>query len=712
MSFRLKTILGIAAIEALLLMLLVWSSLDFLQRSNADQLNKRAVTTAALFASTTKGALIATDLATLHSQVVEVLRNPNVVYARVIRVADGVLAEGGDPTLLRRSFQGDLNLAGVGDGVYDVASEIREGSTVFGRVEIGLSTDALGAVLDQARSRTIGIAALEMLLTALFSLMLGAYLTRQIKGLTEGSRRLAEGELGYQIPVQGRDELAQAASAFNNMSRRLQASYEARTRAEEELRQLTDELECRVRLRTKQLAELNKRLEHQSLHDGLTHLPNRMLFGDRLHQALGGDDGRPGVAVMIIDLDGFKAVNDTLGHHAGDLVLQQVGARLYAQLDASHTLARLGGDEFAVLLPRTDDEAHAWRIARALVDSLADPMLVGEQEVTVGASIGVAFYGRDGEDAAGLLRHADVAMYCAKRAGGGVSGYRKECEQVRPDRAALHNELRTAIEERKLTLHYQPEVDFRSGEVVSVEAFVRWPHPRLGLLQPDDFLPLAEESGLVVPLTLGILRIALQHCAEWRRAGRSHGVTVKVSAHNLQDAEFPQLVAAELGRAGVPPGSLELCVTELAILLDPLRAIENFTALRTLGIRIAVGQFGGSQALSYLKHKLVNKVKISRSFITNILSNDCDSAIVRYTIDLAHSLNLRVCADGVESEAIWDDLKTLGCDGAQGYHLGRPMAAADLSAWMAHGESERGVRARRSGKRSAARASTDGSRVA
>jgi diguanylate cyclase (GGDEF)-like protein len=683
MSFRLKTILGIASIELVLLSMLIWSSLEFLKTSNEEELIKRAATTATLFATTTQDAVLTTDVASLESFVKEVLKNPGLVYARVIGTTDGVLAQGGDPQALARPFVSDHSDLKISDGVFDTSAAIAVGGVVYGRVEIGLSSSPIQEVLADARKKTSILAALEMALTALFSFALGTYLTRQVKGLTDGSRRLAQGELGYQIEVRGRDELAQSTQAFNDMSRKLLASHNARQRAEQELTKITEDLEDRVKLRTRQLAELNKKLEHQTLHDPLTKLPNRMLFHDRLQQAVVAREREShSLAVMIIDLDNFKAINDTMGHHAGDIVLQQVSSRMQEALRESATLARLGGDEFVILLPSISGRVEAMESARRSLAAIKMPLLISDKTVEVSASIGVAVLPDDGIDANTLMRHADMAMYAAKRSKMGVAEYSVDLEVPRRDRLALQSELRQAIAQNELLLHYQPKIDFRTGNINGVEAFVRWLHPKNGLMLPDDFIPLAEETGLIKPLTLCVLTQALQQYGEWRRNGIELPVAVRISSANLQDPEFPARIAQIMADCAAPPSSLEIGVTELTILVDPLRAIESFTKLREMGVKIAIADFGATQSLSYLKKMLIEKIKIDRSFIINMVNNENDSAIVRHTINLAHSLGLKVVAEGVEDESTWDELRTLGCDFAQGHYLGRPMPATEIKDWL------------------------------
>jgi diguanylate cyclase (GGDEF)-like protein/PAS domain S-box-containing protein len=428
---------------------------------------------------------------------------------------------------------------------------------------------------------------------------------------------------------------------------------------------------------------LEVELRHQAFHDPLTGLPNRALLHDRLEQAirLAHRDGGP-LALLLMDLDRFKEVNDTLGHQQGDALLQQVCQRLRDALRASDTVARLGGDEFAVLLPETD-EAGATAVARQLLRVLEQPFLLEGQPVDVGASLGLALHPAHGTDAATLLRRADVAMYVAKRAGGGYTVFSAEHDRHSPDRLALVGELRQAIEQEQLTLHYQPKVGVRTGTVTGVEALVRWQHPERGLIPPDRFIPLAEQTGLIRPLTRWVLNAALRQCNTWRQAGLEIPVSVNLSMRNLHDPELPEVIAKLLARWGVPPTGLRVEVTESAVMADPGRAMEVLGQLRALGLEIAIDDFGtGYSSLGYLKRLQVTQLKIDRSFVQHMATDGSDLAIVHATIAMGHNLGLTVVAEGVEEKFAWELLTRLGCDAAQGYYLSRPLPVPELLEWL------------------------------
>jgi len=425
-------------------------------------------------------------------------------------------------------------------------------------------------------------------------------------------------------------------------------------------------------------------LRHQALHDALTDLPNRTLLHDRLGHALRASrrDGRP-LALLLLDLDRFKEVNDTFGHHRGDDLLRQVAARLRGALRASDTIARLGGDEFAALLPGAD-ESGARAAATALRAALDVPLVLAGQALQLGASIGVALAPAHGEDAPTLLRHADTAMYAAKRAGDtDVAVYDPAHDPHSPDRLALLAELREAITQGALALHYQPKVALATGQVHGVEALVRWPHPVHGLLPPDQFIPLAEQHGLIGPLTLWVLEEALRQGKLWARAGWDLNVAVNLSAWSLHDASLPDTIAALLRRFDAPPGRLRLELTEGSVMADAERALEVLTRLTALGVGLSVDDFGtGYSSLAYLKRLPVDEVKIDRSFVRDLATDEADAAIVHSTVGLGRSLGLQVVAEGVEDRATWDLLARMGCDVAQGYYLSRPLPAAAVADWL------------------------------
>ena len=433
--------------------------------------------------------------------------------------------------------------------------------------------------------------------------------------------------------------------------------------------------------RDRRHAEL--RLQHLAYHDPLTDLPNRMLLHDRLDQAARAAirDSTP-LALLLMDLDGFKEINDTLGHHAGDLVLQHVAARVRAALRDVDTVARLGGDEFAILLPVTNVEG-AQLAARKVLYEIARGCVIDGRSLTVRASIGIACVPQHGASAETLLQKADVAMYVAKTDSVGVAVYSTDRDRRAHRHRALISELRQAVEERQFSLEYQPILNLRSGMVTSVEALVRWNHPSQGRLLPADFIDVAEQSGLINPLTTIVLNDAIE--AWTARSGKPPmSVAVNLSPRSLQSPDLPSEIGAILRAAQMPPSLLTLEITENVLMSDPTRSMDCLAQLHAMGIRLAIDDFGtGYSSLSYLRRLAVDELKIDRSFILG-LGAGLDDVIVRSTIDLAHNLGLTVVAEGVESDVVQAMLAAMGCDAAQGTYISAPATAAAMRDWIVH----------------------------
>ena len=423
---------------------------------------------------------------------------------------------------------------------------------------------------------------------------------------------------------------------------------------------------------------------HQALHDDLTGIANRRQLVAALGRAVeraGSGDGR--FALLMFDLDRFKEVNDALGHGHGDLLLREVATRLQTSVRAGDLLARLGGDEFALLLDEVDRASAAIEIADRVSATLAEEFVLGDVPLVVEASIGISLFPDHAEDGEGLLQAADMAMYAAKRGGTSVEVFRPERDRRESGSVARLAELRRAIADDELVLHYQPKVDLQTGEVTGVEALVRWQHPREGLLAPMQFLPLAERTALVGPLTAWVLDAALAQCAEWRAMGIDVPVAVNVSERSLHDRHFPREVGELLERSGVEGSRLHLELTERGLIADLPTAMDVIDRLHALGVRLSIDDFGtGYSSLARLLELPIQELKIDRSIVRDMESGASGTAIVRSTIDLGHHLDLEVVAEGVESETTLRELRRLGCDAAQGYFLLRPQPAADVSDWL------------------------------
>jgi diguanylate cyclase (GGDEF)-like protein len=441
---------------------------------------------------------------------------------------------------------------------------------------------------------------------------------------------------------------------------------------------------------------------HRAHHDVLTGLPNRSSLSETLQEALDGAavDARP-VAVMLLDLDDFKSINDTLGHELGDLVIQRVARRLQqavsdgdssaaparsAQSGGQETvLARIGGDEFGLLVHGTQTQAE--KVAEQLLAVLDHPLEVDSVALHICASIGIACFPKHGRSAAELMRHADVAMYCAKGLDAGFATYAEEDDEYSIDRLALAAQLRRGIDRGELVVHYQPKVPLQGGGTLAVEALVRWNHPQLGCIGPDGFIPLAEQTGIIKPLTERVLEASLEQCRRWRREGLEVTVSVNVSTRSLLDHDLPVVIGALLARLDLHASALQLEITESRIVADLPRARAALDELRAMGVMIAIDDFGtGYSSLSQLQQLPVDEIKIDRSFVTRMETDRQDAVLVHSIIDLGRNLGLRVTAEGVETENVKQVLAQLGCDYAQGFHVGRPVVAVECRRYLGQGE--------------------------
>ncbi|HHH45241.1 MAG TPA: EAL domain-containing protein, partial [Gammaproteobacteria bacterium] len=424
-------------------------------------------------------------------------------------------------------------------------------------------------------------------------------------------------------------------------------------------------------------------LEYQARHDSLTSLPNRAMLFERLEAGLADalEHDEP-LSLLILDLDRFKEVNDTLGHQVGDRMLQEVGRRLESVLRRTDMVARLGGDEFAVLLPGAGMPVSK-AICRKILAQLESPVKVENLRLRAAVSIGVAQCPDHGRDASLLMRHADIAMYEAKRRQQGFAFYTPDRDEYSISRLGLSSELRDAISEDQLILEYQPMVDIRSGRIFCAEALVRWQHPQYGLIPPEEFIPTAEQTGVIRPMTLWVIDRALKQAAVWSRSGIDLQISINLSVRCLQDRSLPMQVQKLVDRYNVDPQHVILEITESAIMNDPLTARRVMRRLSGMGFNLSIDDFGtGYSSLAYLKQLPVNEIKIDKSFVTRMDEDENDAVIVRATIDLAHNLGLKVVAEGVESGDVWNLLEMLGCDTAQGFYIRKPLKPQELAAWI------------------------------
>jgi len=426
-----------------------------------------------------------------------------------------------------------------------------------------------------------------------------------------------------------------------------------------------------------------EQIEKLALYDALTGLANRRLFHDRLEQAFfAAQRTGSGFSLMLLDLDRFKEINDTLGHQAGDAVLEHFAQRLKEVARASDTVARLGGDEFALVLQGAEDTTSALFVAERICRLLDEPFVIEGLTLQLETSIGIAMFPLHGDDAEQLLKRADIALYASKDSHTPVV-YAAEHDQHSADGLGLLAQIRQAIDDGELIVHFQPEVDLATGETRRIEALVRWEHPERGLLLPEAFIPLARQSAHVRPITRHVLDIALRQCREWHDAGIDVGVALNLAGRDLADARLEDEISDALRRYKLDPEQLELEIPESAVVSERGHVHKMLARLSERGVRIAVDDFGsGYASLSHLKQLPVDVLKIDQSFIENLGSGGDDDAIVRSTIDLAHSLGITVVAEGVETDEVLQRLRVLGCDLAQGFCLAHPAPPADVTAWL------------------------------
>ena len=432
----------------------------------------------------------------------------------------------------------------------------------------------------------------------------------------------------------------------------------------------------------RRLTEKNEELELQTLHDSLTGLPNRTLLFDRIEQArTKANRSNESFALLVMDLDNFKEINDTLGHHCGDLMLEEISKNIQLSLRESDSLARLGGDEFAILLHNTDEDGTHACVAR-IINKLKTPLTIEENRIECTASIGVAVYPQHGEDSESLLKHADIAMYQSKQTNSGYVFYDPGYDSYSVRNLALMNELRKAVENNQVTTHYQPMIDHKNNFTVAVEALARWDHPELGVISPADFIPVAERIGIIQELTFSVLRQALDTLKKWLDKKYNLQIAINISAFCLQDGAFTEKLNTLLKNAGISPGSVKLEITESALMHNLNNARKILDELHCAGFIISIDNFGaGFSSLSYLKELPVDILKIDKSFIFDI-DNGKSKAVVRSIIELAHNLDCKVIAEGVETEKSLGHLRELNNDIAQGYFFSRPLPEDEMSRWL------------------------------
>lgn len=518
-------------------------------------------------------------------------------------------------------------------------------------VVLGLPMDEVLAGYAPLRMKLIGIMILALALSAFGARLLARTVSQPLKGLAEAARRISRGNYRETVAVGSDDEIGTLAQAFNNMQQG-------------------------IRNREEQIV-------FQSQHDALTGLPNRTLVNDRLHQSIRRSQrsARP-FSVLMLDLNGFKDINDTLGHATGDQVLVQVASRLERIGRDCDTVARLGGDEFLILLEDTD-LAGARTTAERLVDSIGATVAVQSMQIRAHISVGIACFPIHGQSAEEILRRADIAMYTAKDSDQHIAEYQVGQDEDHLRRLALVNDLRDALDNDELKLYYQPKMDLRTGTVTAVEALVRWPHPMHGMIPPDEFVPLAEQSGYIRALTHAVLVKALSQVQRWRNDGLAMNISINLSALDLLDEKLPDIVQGLLSRYSLTGAVLTLEITESAVMKDTAYARGVMERLREQGIKLSIDDFGtGHASLAQLKRLPVDELKIDKSFVMDLPASLDDAAIVRSTIELGHNMGLSVTAEGVETDQSRNMLTEFNCDVIQGYLLSKPLPEDEFVLWI------------------------------
>ena len=453
-----------------------------------------------------------------------------------------------------------------------------------------------------------------------------------------------------------------------------------------EIRDLTDAFrDLRQQVHSRQLA-----LEHIAMHDALTSLPNRTLLMDRLNQSIINAQRRKrSLALLMLDLDRFKEINDTLGHQTGDALLQQVGARLRNVLRDSDTVARLGGDEFAVLLPNVSD-TNALRIAAAIHERLEKVYEVYEHSLYVGVSIGLAVFPQHGETSESLLQHADVAMYMAKRSNSGITLYDVDRDEHSVSHLSVLSDLRGAVENEEFILQYQPKLSMRENTIDGAEALIRWNHPKQGLIMPDNFINVAEQTGLIKRLSNWVLDTAIRDCVRLHQKGHKINISVNMSVWDIQDPNIGLNITQKLEKWGLSARYLTLEITERVMMAEPERARMVLSELDNMGVQVVIDDFGtGFSSLVYLKQLPVSMLKVDKSFVIDMMKDESDAAIVHSIIELAHNLGLQTVAEGVENDQTWSWLRTWDCDYAQGYYISHPLSLNEFEQYLTSYKAEK-----------------------
>ena len=660
-----------------------------------QNLNDRARSLGGLLSTISIEPLLSSDYVGLNEYIEGAVSQKDVAFVVITGIKGESLAVQVDEKqeAIRESIRSRAEQSGLGSFVAVVNDEIfpYEYPIIFNGEKI--ATITLG--LDRQSAHQIMLENMAKLSIVIFAVWfvagLSIYLIFRFRvsdplgSVATSATNVARLNFDKTVPVAGANEIRQLALTFNEMRMHLKDAIEARNKSMHKLKELNLNLEERVDQRTRELETLNREVAYQAVHDPLTGLPNRLLIVERIRYAIKqAHRNQSSFATLMVDLDNFKEVNDTLGHPVGDELLRQVAERLQAVLRETDTVGRLGGDEFALVLQELEMES-AEIVADKIHNAMLESFKVENHTLVAGGSIGIAVYPDHGDDYATLLRCADVAMYNAKRNNTKVAMYSPDIDPHSLQRLALATDLRTACHNNELELLYQPIIDLKTGKVVSVEALARWNHPKYGVIPPSEFISIAENSNLIKPLTEWVVRTAAAQWVEWHEQDLELQIAVNFSMISLLDPELPLFMANMSEELSLPKHALKLEITESAIMSNPERVIKVLNHKEMAGLKYSVDDFGtGYSSLSYLKRLPVQEVKIDRSFVTLMTVDEEDASIVRAVVELAHSLGLATVAEGVEDADVLRELVSLGCEYAQGYYFSKPIRPDELTGAISH----------------------------
>jgi diguanylate cyclase (GGDEF)-like protein len=668
MSLKYRIAVVIFLLEAVMVSLVLTATVNRAQNINKEQFEINETVILELLADLSRVALFSFEYEELQPYIENISADPHVKRILIIDRKNNITASS-DVSDVGASIP---PLVDTDTNFWRVVT-IDNASGVLGRVAMNFSNDALISARKDILFAGLKVALVGMTLIAIVGLFTGYILTRRLAILSKAATEIEEGNLDIRTNLPGRDEIGHLSRVFDNMAASFKSTIHNLNSRENELKKAQDELELRVEERTSELELLNEELEHLASHDPLTNLPNRSLLLVRLHQAIShSSQDNSSFATIIMDLDKFKQINDSLGHAIGDELLIQAASRISKLLRKTDTVARIGGDEFAIVLTDLTIE-QAVSVCEKISECLAELFTIKENVMSIGSSIGIAMFPQHSTDSSILLKYADAAMYVAKHNHKDYAVYDPNDKLFTSTISSLDSSLRNALKKDELILHYQPKWEYGSGALIGVEALVRWQRKE-GLVYPDDFIPYAENSGLITPLTKWVLNAAIKQQAKWSQQGIDIAMSVNLSARNLGDPTLLDQITQSLNQWQVNPSRLIVEITETSIMSDTNQSLEVLRQLNDMGVNISIDDFGtGYSSLMYLKILPVDEIKIDRSFVVDINTNPDSLVIVRTIVDLAHNLGISVTAEGVETPEICEIVSSLGCDTWQGFYLGRPM---------------------------------------